>query len=169
MTLPDYCLMCTHFDEGKCCHPDPFPTIQEIIGGEQCESFERNHDLDDWHPNEWGAYHTQWKFYVPHDGHEIMLDELRDFILGHENIGGFTEYQGKGVWRTPECMLVETATIIEVWDVFAPTRPNDANGTIEQSLEYMEVMSWLVRWGRKWGQDCVLVQVNERAILLSVM
>lgn len=51
MTLPDQCLLCTHYDDkhgGVCCHPDPFPGIIGIARGENCESFDQNYDLDEY-------------------------------------------------------------------------------------------------------------------------
>ena len=44
MTLPMYCVFCTNYDNGKCCHPDPFPGVAAVIAGERCESFDRNHE-----------------------------------------------------------------------------------------------------------------------------
>jgi hypothetical protein len=39
--LPEKCMLCAHYDEGKCCHPDPFPDVYE---GEKCESFDLTED-----------------------------------------------------------------------------------------------------------------------------
>ena len=46
MVLPDRCQYCTYYDEGRCCHPDPFPHIIIISEGAKCESFDINYDLD---------------------------------------------------------------------------------------------------------------------------
>jgi len=50
--LPDYCRECTHFDEGKCCHPEPWDAIRCVLDGERCSSFEQNYDMEGVYDND---------------------------------------------------------------------------------------------------------------------
>ena len=48
MALPERCKGCTHYDDGQCCHLDPFPGVTIVLRGEDCESFDQNYDLDEY-------------------------------------------------------------------------------------------------------------------------
>jgi len=48
--LPERCKQCTHYADGVCCHPNPFPGIGAILVGQPCESFDQNYDEDYEHP-----------------------------------------------------------------------------------------------------------------------
>ena len=45
MALPEKCKSCTHYDNGRCCHPEPFGVL-DIFEGNDCESFDQNYDMD---------------------------------------------------------------------------------------------------------------------------